>query len=593
MKAIILAAGFGNRMKPLTNDLHKTLLTINEKTIIQRIVDGLIENDVTDIIIGTGYKAEELKQHLESTYRDKCKFTYVHNERYRETNNIFSLSLIFEQVEIDKNILLIESDLIYESDVIKLAINSPHENVALVDKYRNGMDGTVVSLSERKVSSVIPPHLQGSNFDFSDKYKTLNIYKFSKDFCNTVFKKILTYYSRTIDDNCYYELILGLIIYMQRESIHTEVVEGLLWTEVDDPNDLRLAEYMFGKNKQTNLLEKSWGGLWSYPITDFCFIRNMYFPSPSVISELKNNFENLIHNYGSTQKLLNQKLAYFTLLPEDDVFLLNGAAQIYPILKNFFSKSKALLPSPSFGEYPKTFPNHCLYQDDPDNPSCDYETEIAKESPDIVVIVNPNNPTGREFNTEKIYNSIKRNRNIFYIIDESFIDFSNEKSIEEFLTNDDTNVCVIKSLSKTLGVPGVRIGYLYTKNENLKLEINQSLPIWNANSIAEFFMEIILKHRNTIKYSYEQTKDDREHFIKKLKTANIIKEVYPSGANFILAKLNCTPSQIRSIVDKLVTEDKIFIKDISSKFPGELAHIRLAVRSPEENLFLVEKFSTL
>ena len=94
MKGLILAAGFGNRMSPLTNNTHKTLLKINGEAIMDRIVLSLIQNGINKIIIVTGYRAEELTNHLQKNF-PKIEFEFVHNERYRETNNIFSLALAF------------------------------------------------------------------------------------------------------------------------------------------------------------------------------------------------------------------------------------------------------------------------------------------------------------------------------------------------------------------------------------------------------------------------------------------------------------------------------------------------------------------
>ena len=292
MKAIILAAGYGNRMRPLTDNNHKTLLQIAGEPIIDRIMSGFISHDIKDVVVVTGYRQNDLRTHLDQTY-SHVNITYVHNEKYRETNNIFSLALAFQQVEINDDILLIESDLIYEPHVLDQIVNSRYSNVALLSLYQRGMDGTVVKVADDKITEVIPPHLQDENFDFSDKYKTLNIYKFSRAFCNNEFQRLLEYYATVVDDNCYYELILGILIYMQREQIFCEVVDHTAWAEVDDPNDLRGAEFQFNTKDRRNLLEGGFGGYWNYDITDFCFIRNMYFPTPSIISEIK--FETSIY----------------------------------------------------------------------------------------------------------------------------------------------------------------------------------------------------------------------------------------------------------------------------------------------------------
>jgi len=265
MKAIILTAGFGNRMRPLTNDNHKTLLKIGEETILERIINGLVDNNIKDVVIVTGYLRDRIRTFVENKY-PALNLTFVDNPVYDKTNNIYSMALAFENIEIDDDIMLIESDLIYHSKIIKQLIEDPRDNVALVDKYGSGMDGTVVKIDNGTITQVIPPHLQEENFDFSDKYKTLNIYKFKKEFAASEFKKLLTYYARVIDDNCYYELILGILIYMQREKIHALVISGDDWAEVDDPNDLNTALFVFEKDKQLDLLNDAFGGYWQYGV---------------------------------------------------------------------------------------------------------------------------------------------------------------------------------------------------------------------------------------------------------------------------------------------------------------------------------------
>jgi len=591
MKAIILAAGYGNRMRPLTDSTHKTLLEVGDKTILSRIIDGLIENNITDILICTGFRADEIKQYLAHIYPD-ISFHYVHNARYRETNNIYSLTLAFEAIEnIDSDIVVIESDLIYDPLVIKRLIESRYDNIALVDKFRSGMDGTVVTVdSSNVITSVIPPHLQDENFCFTDKYKTLNIYKFSCEFCKTSFKKLLTYYANVIDDNCYYELILGILIYMQKEIIHAEIINNEPWAEVDDPNDLAVAEFVFNTDRR-KILEQRAGGYWNYDVLDFCFIRNMYFPDSSIISEMKNNLANLIHNYGSRQSILNKKMGWFLLCREDRVTALNGASQIYPVLQERFSKKRILIPRPSFGEYNRIFKNTEYYKD---------EVGISKESIDSslkncdgVVIVNPNNPTGSILSGEWIYNCAKRNPEKIFFIDESFIEFSNTISIISMLEeNSLDNIIVIKSLSKSLGIPGVRLGYTYCCNTEINRYIQEKIPIWNMNSIAEFTLEIILKHRNFLKQSFASTIKDRELFIKELAEVPVIDNVYPSEANFILISLK-TGITAESIVDYMLEKHSVYIKNVSDKFSNNKQYLRFAVRLPEENRILINGLSAL
>lgn len=586
MKALILAAGYGNRMRPLTYTKHKTLLTVNNKTIIGRIIDGLYDNGVRNIIVVTGYLADDLSNYLVKNYSN-IKFEFIHNPRYRETNNIYSLALAMTSTEIDDDLILIESDLVYDSSVIKRIINSKYTNVALVDKFRSGMDGTVVTIQDNVITSIIPTHLQGTNFNFSDKYKTLNIYKFSKEFCNTTFKQLLTYYAKIIDDNCYYELILGILIYMQRETIYAEIINGEEWSEVDDPNDLNVCEFIFNKDNRLNILEKTFGGYWAHNILDFCFIRNMYFPSSSMLSEMKNNLPMLIQNYGSKQEILNEKLSYFLLYKKENLNLLSGASQVYPILKNLYSNKKVLMPSPTFGEYSRVFSNREFYYDEV---GIDFnEIEKKGASCDIVVFVNPNNPTGSLISADLIYKYAEKNSGKLIIVDESFIDFANSKSIIDLLEEKPmNNILTVKSLSKLLGIPGIRLGFTYSTDSDLNKKIFDALPIWNINSLGEYFLEICLKHRNCLNQAFKKTIKDRENFIRLLSKQNFIEKAYPSKANFILTEFKKNDKSLEELVKHLLAKNSIYVKDISKKFSNNIDYLRLAVRLPEENERLVK-----
>lgn len=589
MQAIILAAGFGNRMKPLTQTIHKTLLEVGGKTIIGRIIDSLVEHSIHSITLVTGYRADELTAYVTQKYPG-ISFHIVENVRYRETNNIFSLALAFDQMQITEDVLLIESDLIYEPSVISKIINSNYDNVALLDHYRSGMDGTVVTVANGIITNVIPPHLQGKDFNFSDKYKTLNIYKFSNSFCNSTFKKLLTYYANVINDNCYYELILGVLIYMQQSTVHAEIIDGQKWAEVDDPNDLRVAEFIFNNAKKSELLENTFGGYWAHDILDFCFIRNMYFPNTAMLSEIKNNIVNLLHNYGSKQEILNLKLSYFLLCNIDHIQLLNGASQIYPILQEIMNGKKVLMPNPTFGEYERIFTKKNYYED---KIGISIEQIIRHaENNDVIVFVNPNNPTGSFLPADEIFRFAEANQNKIIIVDESFIEFTGESSIIPKVEKKPlNNIIVVKSLSKTLGIPGARLGYVFSTNESFIRNIGLKIPIWNTNSIAEFVLEIILKHRKSLVDSFRQTMVDRSNFQKQLSAIPAVEKVYPSGGNYLLVEIN--KDHKRNFVDELLKRNSIYVKDVTQKFNNGKQYLRLAVRTPLDNDFLVQSLNLL
>jgi histidinol-phosphate/aromatic aminotransferase/cobyric acid decarboxylase-like protein/choline kinase len=586
MKALILAAGFGNRMQPLTNNKHKTLMKVDGECIIDRIISGLADNNVNDVVVVTGYRHDELVQHLQNSF-PATSFQFVHNTRYRETNNIYSMALAFEEMELNDDLLLIESDLIFTPEVISTIIHSEFDNVALVSPYVTGLDGTVVQIAENRITAIYPPHTQDEKFELFDKYKTLNIYKFTRDFCVNEFKKLLIYYAKVIDDNCYYELILGILIYMQRQDIYCEIIPNDLWAEVDDPNDLTGAEFLFNKPARLSILEDAFGGYWNFDITDFCFIRNMYFPTSSMISEIKNNLPFLIHNYGSKQKVLNLKLSYVLQCSNDYLLLLNGASQLYPVLEKLFANSKVLIPEPTFGEYSRVFSGSSIYQDSGEDFLDNLQNQLQEA--DVAVVVNPNNPTGTTVPTDKLYELAAGHPGKTFIIDESFLDFSGQASIIQLLEDKPLeNVMVLVSMSKSYGVPGIRLGYVYTRSKPLLDTLLASIPIWNANSLAEFYLEILLKNKSAFRQSLEQSIYDREAFARDLESIPGVHCVFPSGANFLMVQFD--PHALHSdIVNMMIENDAIYIKEVSAKVVGaEGRYFRFAVRLPHENRLLVD-----
>lgn len=586
MQALILAAGYGRRMRPLTDARHKTLLPISGGTILDRILDGLAERSVTPITIVTGYRRDELVEHVAQNF-PSLDVRFVHNPEYEQTNNIHSMALAFEEMAFDDDVVLIESDLIYEPRVLDRLLSSPHENVALVDHYRAGMDGTVVTLGDAGlITQVIPPSLQPSDFSFADKYKTLNIYRFGAGFCKDYLGRLLTYYTRAFDRSCYYELILGILIYMQQAEVHAEVIDDELWAEVDDPNDLRIAEFTFNPDARYDGATNGWGGNWSNDLLDFAFIRNMHFPPPAMMSELRHNLPDLLHNYGSRQEILDQKLAWALQWPVEYVHAVAGASQCYPWLRTWFEGRRVLIPEPTFGEYSRIFPAATRYTD---RPGLDWtEIESKAAAADVVVFVNPNNPTGSTLRTRDIADFASRNPSTTVIVDESFLDFSGEPSIVGELGPDLLrNVLVIKSLSKSLGVPGLRTGVLLTSDSELGQRIREETPIWNLSSVAENFLEVMLKHRTALEQSYERTAADRDHLARHLAASPLVDAVHPSGGDFLLVRLTVDAAGADRLARMMAEGHGVLVKDASAKMADGHGYWRLAVRRPGDHLLLM------
>jgi histidinol-phosphate/aromatic aminotransferase/cobyric acid decarboxylase-like protein len=311
----------------------------------------------------------------------------------------------------------------------------------------------------------------------------------------------------------------------------------------------------------------------------------MYFPNASMLSEMRGNLARLLHNYGSRQDVLNQKMAYHLLCDNTRVVALNGASQVFPILRDLFAGKRVLIPEPTFGEYPRMFPDADTYRDDIGVELRDLAA--AAETADVVVLVNPNNPSGTTQSSQSLYEFMAARPGKTFVVDESFIDFSGYPSMVSLLEAAPLdNVLCVKSLSKTLGVPGIRLGYVYSANAALVKHITDRVPIWNLNSVAEYMLEIILKHRSSLAASFVNTAKDRARLIGSLATVPGVKRVFPSGGNFVTFELQPDAPSAATVVRRLLAMESIYLKDVSAKFEGR-SLLRVAVRLPDENARLV------
>ncbi len=160
MKAIILAAGVAFRLRPLTNNTPKCLLNIGGKAILERTIDNLIANDIKEIIIVTGYLEDQIRSFLTETYPD-IKFNFIYNNIYDSTNNIYSLWMTKESV-LDDEIILLDSDIVFDSKIIGMLINSNYENcLAVRSDHQLGDEEIKLTLNEDKsikeISKVVEP----------------------------------------------------------------------------------------------------------------------------------------------------------------------------------------------------------------------------------------------------------------------------------------------------------------------------------------------------------------------------------------------------------------------------------------------------
>jgi histidinol-phosphate/aromatic aminotransferase/cobyric acid decarboxylase-like protein/choline kinase len=593
MQAIILAAGMGKRLKELTSEATKCMVKVNGVSMIERMLTILDKRNLNRIVMVVGYQGEKLINYINSL-EIHTPIEYVWNNVYNKTNNIYSLYLAREYM-LEDDTLLLESDLIFDGRILDYLFDNPYPNLALVAKFESWMDGTVIELGPE---GEIRRFLSKKEFRFDDiphYYKTVNIYKFSKAFSTTHYVPFLEAYSKALGNNEYYEQVLKVIALLDKPDLKAVPISHESWYEIDDVQDLNIAESIFAVNKEEKLkkFQARYGGYWRYPhMLDFCYLVNPFFPSPKLMAEMKANFERLMFDYPSGMDVNALLMAKYYGLHKENVVVGNGAAELIKSLMSLLDGKLGVI-YPTFEEYPHRKPSQELVAFIPQNADFSYtaddlmtffrDKEIA-----TLALINPDNPSGNFLSKQEVVSLVDfaGQKGIRLIVDESFLDFA-ENGLEQSLLDQEflvehPHVLVIKSISKSFGVPGLRLGLMASGDEALVGRMKKDVAIWNINSFAEFFMQIWEKYASDYRKAMARFQEVRQDFLEKLAGLPNLR-IVPTQANFVMCEV-LAPHSAKALAEDLLDGYGILIKDLSSKtgFDGR-AYIRLAIRDQEDN----------
>ena len=579
----------GRRLKELTQNNTKCMVKVNGVTLIERLLSQLEKYELSRIVIVVGYEGQKLVDYI-ATLGVKTPIQYVENPIYNKTNNIYSLALAKDYL-CEQDTLLFESDLIFEDAVIDAIVNDPRPSLALVDKYESWMDGTCVTLNEQdEITSFVP----GKHFDFKridEYYKTVNIYKFDKEFSRTHYVPFLDAYSKAMGNNEYYEQVLRIITMLDDPEIKAKRLSGEKWYEIDDIQDLDIATSMFSPNAEDKvaLLQSRYGGYWRYPqLIDFCYLVNPYFPPKRMVDELKASFDVLLTQYPSGMKV-NSLLAGRNFdVHAENIVLGNGAAELIKALMERLEGKTGFI-RPTFEEYPNRYDKSnsvCFY---PKNENFSYTADDVmsffgdKEIKNLV-IVNPDNPTGNYIQKKDLLRMVEwaEEKGMTLVIDESFVDFADELDstlITQEILDAHKSLYVMKSISKSYGVPGLRLGVLASGDVETVSAIKKDVAIWNINSFAEFYMQIYEKYAKDYVKAMKLFRAERARFATGLSKIEGVR-VIPSQANYFMLELTGGITSAE-LTKKLMLNHNLFIKDLSGKTGGEF--IRIAIRNKTDN----------
>ena len=601
MQGLILAAGMGKRLKFLTNNNTKCMVKVNGVTMIERALRILDKKCLSRIVIVVGYEGQKLIDYI-GTLNVKTPVVFINNPIYDKTNNIYSLALAKDYL-CAEDTLLLESDLVFEESLIDALLDDKRETLALVDKFESWMDGTCMELDD---DDCIIDFIPGKHLKFAEKekyYKTVNIYKFSSHFSANTYVPFLSAYERAMGENEYYESVIKLIAMLETKEIRAKRLTGQKWYEIDNIQDLNIAESLFADSDDGKLdkINRRYGGFWRYPgLKDFCYLVNPYYPPEKLNEEIKSNFETLIAQYPSGMEVNSLLAANNFGIRQEYVLVGNGAAELIKSLMEHFSGKLGCI-YPTFEEYPNRYDKSMIVGYRPEKEGFRYDADdiirfYTDNAVDNIVLINPDNPSGNYIPVNELKKLIDwcKSKGIKLVIDESFVDFadiSEGAAVKELSLLDDdilesySELYVVKSISKSYGVPGVRLGILASSNTDVIADLKKDVAIWNINSFGEFYMQIMEKYNKDYVASLVKLRTARAKLVQGLESIPYIK-VFPSQANYVM----CEPSGItRHELCCLLLKKDILIKDLTKKVgkADGRQYIRLAVRDEKDNDALV------
>ena len=601
MQAIILAAGMGKRLGEYTKNNTKCMVPVNGVPLIDRVLNQLSSLKLSRVVIVVGYEGQKLIDYIGNEYNG-LKIEYIFNSIYDKTNNIYSLALAKDKMQEDDTLLL-ESDLIFDDRLFSLVVDNPCPNLALVAKYEAWMDGTMVQIDEeRNIVNFVPKeafrHEQADSY-----YKTVNIYKLSKEFSANRYVPFLEAYMKAMGNNEYYENVLRILSFLDCKDLKALPITDEKWYEIDDKQDLDIAEALFADDEQ--LMQKfysRYGGFWRFPkLLDFCYLVNPFFPSQRMLDEMKASFQTLLTEYPSGMKVNALLASKCWGVSEKYIVPGNGAAELIKFLMDSL-KGRLGVIRPSFEEYPNRYKGEVVtyipQKRDFRYTGQDIIDYFADKDIANLLLINPDNPSGNFIPKDDILKVADwcRLNKVRFVVDESFVDFSEDYEICSML--DDTilesypDMIVVKSISKSYGVPGLRLGIMASADEELIKEAKKYVSIWNINSFAEFFMQIFTKYSKDYHKACGSFQAERADFLSKLCEIPFI-HVMPTQANFVLCEVK-EPYSSMEIVKRMLREHNILLSACSAKKGLQGGkYLRIAIRGHQDNARLIEAFKQL
>ncbi len=596
----------GKRLGEYTKNNTKCMVEVNGVKLVDRVIGQLAALGLDRLVMVVGYEGEKLKQYIGHRYDDRLKIEFVDNPDYGTTNNIYSLALAKDRL-CEDDTLLLESDLIFDDSLLRTLVDHPCPNVALVAKYESWMDGTVVKINEfNEIVNFVPKEA----FDWAEAgsyYKTVNIYKFSRAFSRDVYVPFLDAFTKVMGNNQYYEQVLRVITHLHQPDLRALPLQpGQKWYEIDDVQDLDIASTIFSDGvTKYHEYHKRYGGFWRFPnLLDYCYLVNPYFPTRRMRDEMRASFDTLLRQYPSGM-FVNSLLAgkYFGI-GQDRVVVGNGAAELIKVVMEQHTVGKVGVVFPTFDEYPNRLRPEQVVAFTAGGDNFAYTADdlmqfYGDKDISLLLLVNPDNPSGQFIAKDDVLRLVQwaGTKGLRIVVDESFVDFT-DGGTDNSLLHDSVldrypHLMVMKSISKSYGVPGLRLGVLASGDKQLIARLKKEVAIWNINSFGEFYMQIFGKYEKDYQRACQLFREERSRFLADLQTVPFLR-VIPSQANYFLCEVTARYTAAE-LTQRLIEHD-VIISNCSLKrnMAGTGRQlIRLAVRDRNDDRRLVEILKSL
>lgn len=567
------------------------MIEINGIKLIERLIKQLDLLSLERIIITIGNQ-NEILENLISSFGLNTNIDFISSCESLEKGDVYSLYAARDYL-CEMDTLIINTNLILDYEILSDVVKDNNENLVVIDKYKSWMTGKTAILNNENEIVGIENKYNLNSLALKDSYKLVGLYKFSKTFLKKLCLPILEIYSRLSCDTISIENLLGCMFESNDIAIGTYLIKNNYWYSINDIQDIDLASTLFSSddNYVAEKMFGSWGGYWRYPqYLDYFYLVTPYYPTKPLVDEIKANFENLLYHYPSGMKVNSLLAAKEFDINQDNIVVGNGAAEL---IKSIMStiKGRTGFIKPTFEEYPNRLPEeeHIVFNVVSDDFSYSAEDIINyfydKEIKNLIV-VNPENPSGNYIekkSMKKLLNWTKAN-NIKLIVDESFVDFVDEENptlIKQDVLDEYSNLYVVKSISKSYGVPGLRLGILASSDRETISWMKKDVSIWNINSFAEFYMQISNKYHKDYERALKLFREERKSFQQDLSEIEDLR-IIPSQANYIMVEL-LNGIDAEWLKCKMLKEEKIFIKTLEKKINNGKHYLRLAIRNHSDN----------